>query len=69
MSDDDRWLLQAVARVVLLDDAGTLSEQVERRGRTNVSIPQLKVLMRIWSQSQLPWPRNQIWHSSTVWGD
>ena len=39
MSEEDRALLQTVARVVLLDDAGTLIEQVERRGRTEVAIP------------------------------
>ncbi len=42
MSEEDRALLQTVARVVLLDDAGTLIEQVDRRGRTEISIPQLK---------------------------
>ena len=42
MSEEDRTLLQTVARVVLLDDAGTLPEQVERRGRADVSIPALK---------------------------
>ncbi|HEV7222619.1 MAG TPA: glucoamylase family protein [Pirellulales bacterium] len=42
MSEEDRALLQTVARVVLLDDAGTLIEQVERRGRGEVSIPALK---------------------------
>jgi len=39
MSEEDRALLQTVARVVLFDDAGTLAEQVERRGRTEISIP------------------------------
>ncbi len=42
MSEEDRVLLQTVARVILLDDAGTLAEQVERRGRAEVSIPALK---------------------------
>ena len=46
MSDEDRALLQTVARVVLLDDGGTLAEQVERRGRAAVSIPHLKPLRR-----------------------
>src|SRR5581483_3144978 len=39
MSEEDRTLLQAVAHVVLVDDAGTLPEQVERRGRAAVQIP------------------------------
>lgn len=42
MSEEDRTLLQTVARVVLNDDAGTLSEQAERRGRADVFIPALK---------------------------
>jgi cellobiose phosphorylase len=42
MSDEDRALLQTVARVVLFDEAGTFIEQVERRGRGEVSIPALK---------------------------
>lgn len=46
MSDEDRALLQTVARIVLTDDAGSLAEQTERRGRTEVSIPQLKPLRR-----------------------
>ena len=46
MSDEDRTLLQTVARVVLLDDAGSLAEQVERRGRGEVSIPPLRPTRR-----------------------
>ena len=42
ISDEDRTLLQTVARVVLFDDAGSLAEQVERRGRGEVSIPPLR---------------------------
>ncbi len=45
MSDEDRDLLQTVARIVLMDDGGTLAEQTERRGRTEVLIPQLKPLL------------------------
>ena len=46
MSEEDRALLQTVARVVLLDDAGTLREQAERRGRGDVLLPALKPLRR-----------------------
>ncbi|HEX5102885.1 MAG TPA: cyclic beta 1-2 glucan synthetase, partial [Pirellulaceae bacterium] len=46
MSDEDRALMQTVARIVLLDDGGTLAEQAERRGRADVSIPQLKPIRR-----------------------
>jgi cyclic beta-1,2-glucan synthetase len=34
--------MQTVARVILVDDAGSLAEQIERRGRMEVSIPLLK---------------------------
>jgi len=34
LSEDDRLLLQSVARVVLTDQAGTLAEQVARQGRS-----------------------------------
>jgi cyclic beta-1,2-glucan synthetase len=46
MSEEDRALLQTVARVVLLDEAGTLMEQVERRGRAELSIPPFKPVRR-----------------------
>ncbi|MDB5298625.1 MAG: glycosyltransferase 36, partial [Phycisphaerales bacterium] len=46
MSEEDRALLQTVARVVLFDDAGTLIEQVERRGRGEVAIPPLRPVRR-----------------------
>ena len=46
MSDEDRALLQTVARIVLLDDGGTLAEQADRRGPAEVSIPHLKPLRR-----------------------
>ncbi len=42
MSEEDRALLQTVARVVLFDDAGTLAEQVERRGRAEVVVTAFK---------------------------
>jgi cyclic beta-1,2-glucan synthetase len=42
ISDEDRTLLQTVARVVLFDDAGSFAEQVERRGRGEPSIPVLR---------------------------
>jgi cellobiose phosphorylase len=44
--EEDRVLLQAVARVVLVDDAGTLLEQVERRGRVRAAMARLKPLER-----------------------
>ncbi len=46
MSDEDRALLQTVARVVLRDDAGTLIEQVDRRSRPELSMPAIKPAKR-----------------------
>ena len=42
IAEEDRVLLQAVARVVLMDNAGTLPEQVERRGRAPAPMAALK---------------------------
>ena len=47
MSDEDRLLLQTVARVVLQDDAGSLMDQVNRRGRFEVLIPALRPVKRV----------------------
>ena len=41
LSDEDRTLLQTVARVIILDSEGTLEEQLERRSRTDLKIPEL----------------------------
>jgi cyclic beta-1,2-glucan synthetase len=46
MSEEDRALLQTVARVVLLDEAGTLIEQVERRSRGEILMPAFKPVRR-----------------------
>ncbi len=55
MSEEDRALLQSVARIVLLDDGGTLGEQAERRGRPEAPIPTLKPLRRK-SEPTIPCP-------------
>ena len=41
MSEEDRILLQAVARVVLSDNAGPLADQIERRGSRDAMMPAL----------------------------
>ncbi len=41
MSDEDRILLQTVARAIIVDTDGTLAEQVERRVRPEVKVPEL----------------------------
>ncbi len=42
MSDEDRTLLQTVARVILDDTGGTLADQLERRGRVDPSVPRIQ---------------------------
>ena len=41
MSEEDRILQQTVARVVIVDSAGTLAEQIERRRRVAQAVPAL----------------------------
>ena len=41
MSDEDRVLLQTVARAIIVDTDGTLAEQVERRMRSDIKVPEL----------------------------
>ena len=47
LSEEDRVLLQAAARVMLTDDAGTLVEQVQQRSRSEILIPPLKPRRRL----------------------
>ncbi len=42
MSDEDRVLLQSVARVIITDSRGTLAEQVNNRGLKEVRVPRFK---------------------------
>ena len=60
MSEEDRTLLQTVARVVLQDDAGTMLEQIERRGHADISIPVLKATRRISDASPYPMPKRDL---------
>jgi cellobiose phosphorylase len=39
MSDEDRILVQSVARVIITDTRGTLAEQVNRRSAAEVRVP------------------------------
>ena len=39
MTEEDRTLMQSVARVVLSDSYGMLADQIERRGRRDVAVP------------------------------
>ena len=45
-SEEDRLLLQASARVMLTDEAGTLLEQIVKRGRVDPLVPVLKPIRR-----------------------
>ncbi len=47
LSEEDRLLLQAAARVMVTDEAGTLVEQVEKRVRSELAIPPLKPRRRL----------------------
>ncbi|HQR07415.1 MAG TPA: glucoamylase family protein [Gemmatales bacterium] len=46
MSEEDRALLQTVARVILVDNAGSVHEQIERRGLAELFIPLLRPVRR-----------------------
>ena len=46
IAEEDRLLLQAVARVVLVDDAGTLPQQAERRAQAQAPMATLKSVRR-----------------------
>ncbi len=56
MSDEDRILMQSVARVVLTDSGGMLADQIERRGRREISMPAF-VPMRGRKAEPIPSPR------------
>ncbi len=45
--NDDRILLQSVARAILSDSRGTLAEQINRRGQVEVRPPQLTVTRQL----------------------
>ena len=60
MSEEDRALMQTVARVILMDDAGTLQEQIERRGRTELSIPLLKPTRRRAEPAKVEMPKRDL---------
>jgi cellobiose phosphorylase len=42
ISDEDRILLQSVARAIVTDSRGTLAEQINRRGPVEVRVPRFK---------------------------
>ncbi|MGB7157801.1 MAG: glucoamylase family protein [Tepidisphaeraceae bacterium] len=46
MSEEDKVLMQTVARVIISDTAGTLAEQMDRRSRPESSVPRFNVVKR-----------------------
>ncbi|WP_417924850.1 GH36-type glycosyl hydrolase domain-containing protein [Collimonas pratensis] len=46
ISDEDRILFQAVARVILTDSRGTLAEQINRRDLMEIRVPRLTPTLR-----------------------
>jgi cyclic beta-1,2-glucan synthetase len=44
MSDEDKTLMQTVARVIISDTAGTLAEQIDRRPRADVPVTRFTAL-------------------------
>jgi cellobiose phosphorylase len=60
MSEEDRVLMQTVARVILVDDAGAFHEQVERRGRTEIFIPTFKPVRRRLEPAKAEMPKRDL---------
>ncbi|HEX4797188.1 MAG TPA: glucoamylase family protein [Humisphaera sp.] len=52
ISDEDKVLMQSVARVIISDTAGTLAEQMERRAGLEVPVPRLRPVRS--SRSDIP---------------
>ena len=58
--NDDRVLLQAVARIVLDDEKGTLAEQLERRSILDLVVPILTPTRSAWRDSSEPIPEREL---------
>ncbi len=54
MSDEDKILIQTVARIVITDTGGTLLEQIERHGRPETAIATLKPIRIYEEKNVLP---------------
>jgi len=60
MPNDDRILLQAVARIVLDDEGGTLAQQVEHHGVQEPPVPMLKPSRRGGTDQVSPLPDREL---------
>jgi cyclic beta-1,2-glucan synthetase len=58
--NDDRVLLQSVARIVLDDDSGTLAEQLARRSVLEPMVPALTPTRSAWPDSPQPVPPREL---------
>jgi len=58
--NDDRVLLQSVARIVLDDESGTLAEQLERRSALEPLVPALAPTRSAWPDSPKPVPQREL---------
>jgi cellobiose phosphorylase len=57
ISDEDRILLQSVARAIITDRLGTLADQTNRRGPPQPRVPRLKPTRTYRAEAQLALPR------------
>jgi cellobiose phosphorylase len=60
VSTEDRVLLQAVARLVLEDENGTLAEQLDRPARPDVFPPALKPIRSVFRDAASPQPAREL---------
>src|SRR6202044_1714445 len=60
LSDEDRVLLQAVARVVLTDSSESLAEQVERRAPAERKVPRFVPTRSIVAEKMQPRPPREL---------
>ena len=67
LSEEDRVLLQTVARAILTDSAETLAEQVERRAPIDPEDSALRADAVSAAVEQLPCCPSRACHSLTVW--
>ncbi len=58
--NDDRVLLQSVARIVLDDETGTLAEQLERRSVLEPLVPALTPTRSAWPDAPKPVPPREL---------
>jgi cellobiose phosphorylase len=58
--NDDRVLLQSMARIVLDDEKGTLAEQLERRSVLEPLVPALVPTRTVWPDSSKPVPPREL---------